>query len=40
MKASESFRRAVMKFAQTGDMSDVPAQVNLPAIDWVVPKAK
>jgi pimeloyl-ACP methyl ester carboxylesterase len=38
MKASESFRRAVMKFAQTGDMSDVPAQVDLPAIEWVVPK--
>jgi pimeloyl-ACP methyl ester carboxylesterase len=40
MKASESFRRAVMKFAQTGDMSDVPAQVDLPAIEWVVPKSK
>jgi pimeloyl-ACP methyl ester carboxylesterase len=39
MKASPNFRRAVMKFAQTGDMSDVPAQVDLPAIDWVVPKA-
>ena len=40
MKASESFRRAVMKFAQTGDISDVPAQVDLPAIEWVVPKSK
>lgn len=39
MKASASFRSAVMKFAQTGAMSDVPAQVDLPAIDWVVPKA-
>ena len=39
MKTSATFRRAVMKFAQTGDMSDVPAQVDLPAIDWVVPKA-
>ena len=40
MKASESFRRAIMKFAQTGDMTDVPAQVDLPAIEWVVPKAR
>jgi pimeloyl-ACP methyl ester carboxylesterase len=40
MKASESFRRAVMKFAQTGDMSDVPAQVDLPAVEWVVPTIK
>ena len=38
MAASESFRRAVMKFAQTGIASDVPAQVDLPAVDWVVPK--
>jgi len=40
MKASESFRRAVMKFAQTGDMSDVPAQVDLPAVEWVAPTIK
>jgi len=40
MKASESFRRAMMKFAETGDMSGVPAQVDLPAMEWVVPKAK
>jgi len=40
MRASASFRKAVMKFAQTGDMSDVPAQVDLPVIEWVVPKAK
>jgi pimeloyl-ACP methyl ester carboxylesterase len=39
MKASPGFRDAVMKFAQTGEMSDVPAQVDLPAIDWVVPTA-
>lgn len=38
MGASAGFRRAVMKFAATGDMSDVPAEVDLPAIDWVVPK--
>ena len=39
MKASLDFRRAVMKFAETGDISDVPAQVELPAVEWVVPKA-
>jgi pimeloyl-ACP methyl ester carboxylesterase len=38
MKDSVSFRRAVMKFAQTGDVSDVPAQVDLPPVDWAVPK--
>jgi pimeloyl-ACP methyl ester carboxylesterase len=40
MKASESFRRAMMKFAGTGDMADVPAQVDLPAVEWVVPKTR
>jgi pimeloyl-ACP methyl ester carboxylesterase len=40
MKASDSFRRAVMTFAQTGDMSGVPAQVDLPAMEWVVPKTR
>jgi pimeloyl-ACP methyl ester carboxylesterase len=40
MKASPDFRRAVMKFAQTGDRSDVPAQVDLPAVEWVVPAIK
>ncbi len=40
MKASDDFRRAVMTFAQTGDMSGVPAQVDLPAIEWVVPTIK
>ena len=40
MQASPAFRRAVMTFAQTGDMSGVPAQVDLPGIDWVVPKRR
>jgi pimeloyl-ACP methyl ester carboxylesterase len=38
MRASASFRSAVMNFARTGDMSDVPAQVDLPAVEWAVPK--
>jgi pimeloyl-ACP methyl ester carboxylesterase len=37
MDASEAFRRAVMKFAATGDMSDLPKEVNLPPVEWVVP---
>ena len=37
MDASPEFARAVLAFAQTGDMSRLPASVTLPPIDWVVP---
>jgi pimeloyl-ACP methyl ester carboxylesterase len=35
MSASEAFRRAMLKFAATGDASGVPPQVDLPPIEWV-----
>lgn len=37
MDASPGFARALLAFARTGDMRDLPPAVNLPAIDWVVP---
>jgi pimeloyl-ACP methyl ester carboxylesterase len=38
MKASERFRKGIMHFAATGDMSDLPDKVEMPPVDWVVPE--
>jgi len=38
MDFSEDFRAAVMKFARSGDMSDLPGEVTLPPIEWEVPQ--
>ena len=35
-----AFRDALMAFYRTGDMSGLPDQVDLPAIDWEVPDIK
>lgn len=35
-----AFRDALMEFYRTGDMSGLPDQVDLPAIDWEVPDIK
>ena len=35
-----AFREALMEFYRTGDMSGLPDQVDLPAIDWEVPDIK
>ena len=40
LDASEDFRKAVVKFARTGDMSDLPKEVTLPQVQWVVPSNK
>ncbi len=37
LDSSEEFRKAVAGFARTGDMSNVPKEVNLPPIQWIVP---
>ncbi len=35
-----SFRPALMKFMATGDMSDLPEELELPVPNWVVPKGQ
>ncbi|MBM3789802.1 MAG: alpha/beta fold hydrolase [Acidobacteria bacterium] len=37
MDLSVEFRAAVMKFARSGDMSDLPDEVTLPDIEWEIP---
>lgn len=38
MKASEQFKKGIMHFAATGDMSELPDQVEMPSVDWVIPE--
>jgi hypothetical protein len=38
MRASEKFRKGIMHFAGTGDMSDLPNKVEMPPVEWVIPK--
>ncbi len=40
LDATEDFRKAVVKFARTGDMSDLPTKVTLPEVQWVIPASK
>jgi len=40
MDASPEFARALLTFARTGDTSLLPTEVQLPPIEWVVPKGK
>ena len=37
LEESESFRDALMKFLSTGDMDDIPEQVELASIEWEIP---
>lgn len=39
MRASEKFRKGVMHFAATGDMSELPDKVEMPPVDWVIPES-
>jgi len=39
MNASEQFRKGVMHFAATGDMSELPDKVEMPPVDWVIPES-
>ena len=38
IRASEKFRKGIMHFAATGDMSDLPDEVEIPPVKWVVPE--
>lgn len=35
--ASRAFADAIDQFLKTGEMNDIPEQVNLPEVDWIVP---
>ena len=37
MRVSEPFRKGIMKFAATGDMSELPDSVDMPPVEWVIP---
>ena len=39
MRASEKFRKGIFHFAATGDMSGLPDEVKMPAVDWIIPDA-
>ena len=39
MNTSEQFRKGVMHFAATGDMSELPDEVEMPPVDWVIPES-
>ncbi len=38
MKASEKFREGIFHFAATGDMSGLPDEVEMPAVNWEIPE--
>jgi len=40
MGASEEFKKGIMHFAATGDMSQLPDTVSLPPVKWRVPVSK
>jgi hypothetical protein len=40
MNASEEFRKGIMRFAASGDMSQLPDTVTLPPVTWRVPNSK
>ncbi len=37
MRSSEQFKKGIMKFAETGDMSELPDKVEMPPVEWIVP---
>lgn len=38
LNASEQFRKGIMHFAATGDMSELPDKVEMPPVDWIIPE--
>ncbi|WP_089943068.1 alpha/beta hydrolase [Candidatus Entotheonella palauensis] len=40
LEASDGFRQALTAFLKTGSMSDLPDEIRLPPIEWVIPKDK
>lgn len=37
-RASKQFDKGIMKFAATGDMSELPDKVEMPPVEWVIPE--
>jgi len=37
METSEPFKKGIMRFAATGDMSGLPDKVEMPPVKWIVP---
>lgn len=37
MRSSEQFKKGIMRFAETGDMSELPDKVEMPPVEWIVP---
>ncbi len=40
LRASEEFKKGILKFAATGDRSELPEMMELPELNWVVPDIK
>ena len=40
MDASATFKEAILSFARAGETSGLPNEIQLPPIQWVVPKIK
>jgi len=40
MRVNKKFKKGIMKFASTGDMSELPDRVEMPPVDWVIPELK
>ena len=38
MKVNEKFKKGIMKFAETGDMSELPDKMEMPPVNWIIPK--
>jgi len=38
IRVSEKFRKGIMHFAATGDMSELPDKVEMPSVDWIIPE--
>jgi len=37
MRVNAQFKKGIMKFAETGDMSELPDEMEMPPVEWVVP---
>ena len=38
MRVSDPFTKGIMKFSATGDMSELPDEVEMPPVQWLVPR--
>jgi pimeloyl-ACP methyl ester carboxylesterase len=38
LRVSKQFKKGIMKFAETGDMSELPDKVEMPPVEWIIPE--